>query len=119
MRVFYPEVGDVRTRFLDMPVENVVTAGNLFGALRSSLLKRGLDLKNDVNEGCGQERVWLMWVCPKLMGMVKCPDFNFQKLGNYVHVTPIPGNAMRRQMHRYSTRHGVFYTMPWLHFQRE
>ena len=58
MRVFNPEVhvGDVRTTFLDMPVVNVVTAANLFDALKSSPVKRGLDLKSDVNVGCGQER---------------------------------------------------------------
>ena len=61
VRVFDPEVGDVRTRFLDMPVVNEVTAANLFDTLKSSPLKRGLDFKNDVNEGCGQERAW--WLC--------------------------------------------------------
>ena len=70
--------------FIDMPVVNVVTAANLFDALKSSLLKRGLDFKNDVNEGCGQERAWFMWACPNLMGVVNCPYFNFQKLGNYI-----------------------------------
>ena len=62
--VFDPEVGDVRTRFLDMPVVNVATAADLFDALKSSLLKRGLNFKNDVNEGCGQERAWFVWACP-------------------------------------------------------
>ena len=42
VRVLDPEVGDVRIRFLDMPVANVVTAANLFDALKSSLLKRSL-----------------------------------------------------------------------------
>ena len=35
LRVFDPEVGDVCTRFLEMPVEN------LFDALKSSFLKCG------------------------------------------------------------------------------
>ena len=48
MRVLDPEVGDVRTRFLDMPIVNVGTAANLSDALKSSLLKHGLDFKNAV-----------------------------------------------------------------------
>ena len=38
-----PEVGDIRTRFVDMPVVNVGTARNLFEALKESLEKLGLD----------------------------------------------------------------------------
>ena len=68
----------MRTGFLDMPVVNVVTAANLFDALKSSLVKRGLEFKNDINEGCGQERAWFMWAYPEYMGVVKCPDSNFQ-----------------------------------------
>ncbi len=36
-------VGDVKTRFLDMPVVNVGNAPNLFRALKDSLEKHGLD----------------------------------------------------------------------------
>ena len=36
------EVGDVKTRFLDMPVVNIGTARNLFRALKESLEKYGL-----------------------------------------------------------------------------
>ena len=60
VRVFDPEVGDVHSRFLDMPVVNVVTAANLFNALKSSLLKHSLGFKKDANEGCGHEREWFM-----------------------------------------------------------
>ncbi len=35
--VFYSCVGDIRTRFLDMPIVNVGTACNLFDALKLSL----------------------------------------------------------------------------------
>ena len=46
VRVFDPEVGDVRTiLYLDMPLVNIVTAVNLFDALKSSLLKRVLDFQ--------------------------------------------------------------------------
>ena len=41
-------MGDVRTRFLDMPVVNVGTAANLFDALKSSLVKHGLDFNNAI-----------------------------------------------------------------------
>ena len=43
VRVLDDTVGDVRTRFLDMPVVNVGTALNLFRALKDSLEKHGLD----------------------------------------------------------------------------
>ena len=48
VRVLDPEVGDVRTRFLDLPVVNVGTAANLFDALKSCLVKHGLDFNNAV-----------------------------------------------------------------------
>ncbi len=44
VRVFYSCVGDIRTRFLDMPIVNVGTASNLFDALKLSLSNHGLDL---------------------------------------------------------------------------
>ena len=34
-------------------------------------------------------------------------------------VTPIPGHATWRQMHRWLSRHYVYYTMPWLNFKGE
>ncbi len=37
VRVFYSCVGDICTRFLDMPIVNVGTACNLFDALKLSL----------------------------------------------------------------------------------
>ena len=43
VRVLDPEIGDIRTRFLDMPVVNIGTASNLFRALKSSLEKFGMD----------------------------------------------------------------------------
>ena len=43
VRVLDPEVGDIRTRFIDMPVMNTGTARNLFDALKESLEKLGLD----------------------------------------------------------------------------
>lgn len=43
VRVFDPHVGNVCTRFLDMPVVNIGTAQNLFQALKSSLTQRGLN----------------------------------------------------------------------------
>ena len=43
VRVLDPEVGDVCTRFVDMPVVNIGTARNLFDALKASLGKFGLD----------------------------------------------------------------------------
>ena len=41
-------VGDVRTRFLDMPVVNIGMAVNLFSALKLSLNKKGLDFNKCV-----------------------------------------------------------------------
>ena len=41
--LFDPEIGEVRTRFVVMPVVNVGTAWNLFHALKGSLEKLGLD----------------------------------------------------------------------------
>ena len=46
LRVLDSELGDVRTRFLDMPVVNIGTAQNLFRALKESLQKYGLDFAN-------------------------------------------------------------------------
>lgn len=43
VRVFDSCVGDIRTRFLDMPIVNVGTACNLFDALKLSLSNHGLD----------------------------------------------------------------------------
>ena len=45
IRILDHDVGDVRTRFLDMPVVNIGTARNLFDALKSSLSKKGLDFE--------------------------------------------------------------------------
>ncbi len=44
VRVLDPEVGDIRTRFLDMLVVNIGNAPNLFQALKESLNKHGLDI---------------------------------------------------------------------------
>ena len=43
IRVFDSELGNVCTRFLDMPIVNIGTAKNLFEALKCSLEKKGLD----------------------------------------------------------------------------
>ena len=43
VRVLDLEVGDIRTRFLDMPVVNIGTAQNLFAALKESLSRNHLD----------------------------------------------------------------------------
>ena len=43
VRILDSEIGDIHTRFLDMPVVNIGTASNLFSALKSSLEKHGLD----------------------------------------------------------------------------
>ena len=48
VRTLDSEVGEVRTRFLDMTIVNIGTAANLFGALKSSLAKFGLDFSNAV-----------------------------------------------------------------------
>ena len=42
-RVYDSSVGDVRTRFLDMPIVNIGTARNLFDALKLSLSSYDLD----------------------------------------------------------------------------
>ena len=66
LRVLDLNVGDTRTRFLDMPVVNIGTAQNLYAALKESLTSKGLDFSRciafmsdttNVNEGC---KVW----CP-------------------------------------------------------
>ena len=43
VRVLDPELGNVKTRFLDMPVVNFETADNLFRALKDSLAKYDMD----------------------------------------------------------------------------
>lgn len=48
VRVLDSAVGDVKTRFLDMPVVNVGNAPNLFRALKDSLEKHGLDFSKAV-----------------------------------------------------------------------
>ena len=42
VRVLDPEIGDIRSRFLDMPVVNFGNADNLFSALKPSLHKFGI-----------------------------------------------------------------------------
>lgn len=48
VRVLDSNVGDVRARFLDMPIVNIGTAPNLFRALKESLEKHGLDFSKAV-----------------------------------------------------------------------
>ena len=43
VRVLDAEVGNIKTRFLDMPIVNIGTASNIFSALKASLEKYGLD----------------------------------------------------------------------------
>ena len=43
VRVFDSNVGDVRTRFLDMPIVNIGSAQNLFDALQCALSNNGFD----------------------------------------------------------------------------
>ena len=49
MRLLDSQLGEVRTRFLDMPVVNIGTATNLFQALKGSLAKNGLSFDNVVS----------------------------------------------------------------------
>ena len=49
VRVLDPEIGDVCTRFVDMPVVNVGTAKNLFDALKSSMADVGVDFLKAVS----------------------------------------------------------------------
>ena len=46
IRIFDFDAGDVRTKFIDMPVVNIGTAVNLFNALKLSLIKKGLSFDN-------------------------------------------------------------------------
>ena len=46
VRAFDSSIGDVRTRFIDMPVVNIGTARNLFDALKESLSNHGLDFSS-------------------------------------------------------------------------
>ena len=49
LRLLDPQLGEVRTRFLDMPIVNVGMATNLFAALKGSLIKNGLSFDNVVS----------------------------------------------------------------------
>ena len=49
VRLLDPELGNVCTRFLDMPVVNIGTAQNIFHALKESLAKFGLDFSKAVS----------------------------------------------------------------------
>ena len=42
------EIGNISTKFLDMPVVNVGSAQNIFSALRESLQQHGLDFSKAV-----------------------------------------------------------------------
>ena len=46
VRIFDNEVGNVRTRFLDMPVVKIGTAQNIFEALKQSLESNNFDFNN-------------------------------------------------------------------------
>ena len=73
------DVGDVRTRFLDMPVVNVGTARSFFDALKHSLSEKGLDFEkciafmfhtNNIMKGTrsGVQKL-IKRECPKLYGV--------------------------------------------------
>ena len=49
VRVLDPSVGDIRTRFLDMPIVNIGTAQHLFAALKLSLTNKGLDFSKCIS----------------------------------------------------------------------
>ena len=49
VRILDQEIGDVRTRFLHMPIVDVGNAANLFDALKSSLSNNGLDFTNAIS----------------------------------------------------------------------
>ena len=49
VRVVDPEVSDIRTRFLDMPIVNIGSAENLFSAIKTSLNKYGIDFSKAVS----------------------------------------------------------------------
>ena len=49
VRILDSSVGDIRTRFLAMPVVNVGTAQNLFAALKQSLTSNGLDFSKCIS----------------------------------------------------------------------
>ena len=49
IKVLDPEVGDVKTRFVDMPIVNIGTAQNLFKALKESLAKNGLSFSHAIS----------------------------------------------------------------------
>ena len=48
VRVLDAVLGNVKTRFLDMPVVNIGTAENLFSALKESLSKYNLDFSKAI-----------------------------------------------------------------------
>ena len=48
VRTLDEKVGDVRTRFLEMPVVNISTASNLFVAVQKSLADKSLDFSNAI-----------------------------------------------------------------------
>ena len=48
VRVLDAKLGNVKTRFLDMPVVNIGTAENLFSALKESLSKYNLDFSKAI-----------------------------------------------------------------------
>ena len=48
VRVLYAKLGNVKTRFLDIPVVNIGTAENLFSALKESLSIYNLDFSKAI-----------------------------------------------------------------------
>ena len=57
VKVLDSTVGDIRTRFLDIPVVNIGTAQNLYAALKSSLSGKGFDFSNLVAFMCDTTNV--------------------------------------------------------------
>ena len=49
VRILDPIVGDIRTRFFDMPIVNIGTAQTLFDALKLSLTNKGLDFSKCIS----------------------------------------------------------------------
>ena len=58
VRVFDSDLGDVKTRFLDMPVVNVGNAHNLFRALKDSLEKYGLAFSKAMHNKCDIDQLF-------------------------------------------------------------
>ena len=88
VRTLDEKVGDVRTRFLDMPVVNIGTASNLFVAVQKSLADKGLDFSNIIAFMSDNTNV-MKGMCSGVQKLVKDKNPHIPDVGCICHLADL------------------------------